>query len=118
MDPLGFALENYDAVGSWRDQDGKFAVDNSGTLPNGQKFSGPAELKAVLLTKMKPFANCLTEKLMTYALGRGLEYPDHCVVEKVADSVIANGGRFSTLVSAIVHSDPFQKRGVEGSVTR
>jgi hypothetical protein len=56
--------------------------------------------------------------MMTYALGRGLEYQDHCVVEKVADSVLASGGRFSTLVSAIVHSDPFQKRGVEGSLAR
>jgi mono/diheme cytochrome c family protein len=118
MDPLGFALENYDAIGSWREQDGKFPVDASGTLPNGQKFVGPVELKAVLLTKIKPFANCLTEKMMTYALGRGLEYQDHCVVERVADSVLANGGRFSTLVSAIVHSDPFQKRGVEGSLSR
>jgi hypothetical protein len=118
MDPLGFALENYDAIGAWREQDGKFPVDSSGTLPNGQKFVGPIELKAVLLTKIKPFANCLTEKLMTYALGRGLEYQDHCVVEKVADTVLASGGRFSTLISAIVHSDPFQKRGVEGSQVR
>ena len=54
---------------------------------------------------------------MTYALGRGLEYPDHCVVEKLADATLADGGRFSRLVSAIVHSDPFQKRGVEGSVS-
>ncbi len=118
MDPLGFALENYDAIGAWRDQDGKFAVDASGTLPTGQKFVGSVELKAVLLTKIKPFTHCLTEKLMTYALGRGLEYPDRCVVEKVADSVVAGGGRFSTLISAIVHSDPFQKRGVEGGLTR
>jgi len=118
MDPLGFALENYDAIGSWRDQDGKFPVDASGTLPGGQTFAGPVELKAVLLAKIKPFAHCLTEKMMTYALGRGLEYQDRCVVEKVADSVLADGGRFSKLVSAIVHSDPFQKRGVEGSLAR
>ena len=118
MDPLGFGLENFDAIGSWRDQDGKFPVDASGTLPGGQSFVGPVELKAVLLTKIKPFSRCLTEKLMTYALGRGLEYPDRCVVEKVADSAPADGGRFSKLVSAIVHSDPFQKRGVEGSIAR
>jgi mono/diheme cytochrome c family protein len=118
MDPLGFALENYDAIGSWRDQDGKSPVDASGVLPGGQKFVGPVELKAVLLTKIKPFTHCLTEKLMTYALGRGLLYEDHCVVDKMTDSVIASGGRFSTLVSAIVHSDPFQKRGVEGSAAR
>ncbi len=118
MDPLGFGLENFDAIGSWRDQDGKFPVDASGTLPDGRSFTGPAELKAVLLTKIKPFSRCLTEKLMTYALGRGLEYPDRCAVEKIADSVLADGGRFSKLISAIVHSDPFQKRGVEGSVAR
>ena len=115
MDPLGFGLENFDAIGAWRDLDGKFPVDSSGTLPGGRSFQGPVELKAVLLAKLKPFASCLTEKMMTYALGRGLEYQDRCVVEKVADSVLAGGGRFSQLVSAIVHSDPFQKRGVEGS---
>ena len=116
MDPLGFSLENFDAIGSWRDKDGPFPVDASGVLPDGKTFTGPVELKKVLLTKLKPFSKCLTEKLMTYALGRGLEYPDRCVVEKVADSVLAGGGRFSTLVSAIVHSEPFQKRGVEGSL--
>ncbi len=117
MDPLGFGLENFDAIGAWRDQDGPFPVDSSGVLPGGQKFAGPVELKAVLLTKIKPFAHCLTEKMMTYALGRGLEYQDRCVVEKVADSVLADGGRFSRLISGIVHSDPFQKRGVEGSAS-
>ena len=115
MDPLGFGLENFDAIGAWRDLDGKLPVDSSGTLPGGRSFNGPVELKAVLLARIEPFTRCLTEKLMTYALGRGLEYPDHCVVEKVAETVRANGGRFSTLVSAIVHGDPFQKRGVEGS---
>ena len=84
------------------------------TLPDGKTFAGPVELKAVLLSKIKPFSRCLTEKLMTYALGRGLEYPDRCVVDKVADSALADGGKFSRLVSGIVHSDPFQKRGVEG----
>jgi Protein of unknown function (DUF1592)/Protein of unknown function (DUF1588)/Protein of unknown function (DUF1587)/Protein of unknown function (DUF1585)/Protein of unknown function (DUF1595)/Ca-dependent carbohydrate-binding module xylan-binding/Planctomycete cytochrome C len=117
MDPLGFGLENFDAIGAWRTQDGPFPVDASGTLPGGQKFAGPVELKAVLMTKIKPFSRCLTEKLMTYALGRGLEYQDRCVVEKMADSVVADGGKFSKLVSAIVHSDPFQKRGVEGSAS-
>jgi mono/diheme cytochrome c family protein len=117
MDPLGFGLENFDAIGAWRDKDGPYPVDSSGVLPGGQKFAGPVELKAVLMTRIKPFARCLTEKLMTYALGRGLEYQDRCVVEKVADSVLADGGKFSKLVSAIVHSDPFQKRGVEGSAS-
>jgi mono/diheme cytochrome c family protein len=117
MDPLGFGLENFDAIGAWRDKDGPFPVDSSGVLPDGKKFAGPVELKTVLLMKIKPFSRCLTEKLMTYALGRGLEYQDRCVVEKVADAVLAGGGKFSALVSAIVHSDPFQKRGVEGSAS-
>jgi mono/diheme cytochrome c family protein len=117
MDPLGFSLENFDATGAWRDKDGPFPVDSSGILPGGEKFAGPVELKAVLMTKIKPFTRCLTEKLMTYALGRGLEYQDRCVVEKVADSVLADSGKFSRLVSGIVHSDPFQKRGVEGSAS-
>jgi mono/diheme cytochrome c family protein len=117
MDPLGFGLENFDAIGAWRDKDGPFPIDSKGTLPGGQSFAGPVELKAVLMTRIKPFSRCLTEKLMTYALGRGLEYQDRCVVEKVADSVLADGGKFSRLVSGIVHSDPFQKRGVEGSAS-
>jgi len=115
MDPLGFALENFDAIGGYRIQDGDAPVDASGVLPDGRKFVGPVELKAVLQTRIKPFARCLTEKMMTYALGRGLEYPDRCVVEKVADATLAGGGRFSTLVSGIVHGDPFGNRGAEGS---
>jgi len=117
MDPLGFALENFDAIGAWRDQDGPFPVDASGTLPKGERFVGPVELKAVLLTRIGPFAHCLTEKMMTYALGRGLTYQDHCIVEKIADGAIRDGGRFSRLISGIVHSDPFGKRGVQGSLT-
>ena len=117
MDPLGFSLENFDAIGAWRDRDGDAPVDPAGVLPDGSKFAGPIELKAVLLTKLKPFARCLTEKLMTYALGRGLEYPDRCVVDKVSEAALADGARFSRIISGIVHSDPFQKRGVEGSIT-
>ena len=118
MDPLGFALENFDAIGAYRTLDGKFPVDSSGLLPDGQAFKGPVELKAVLMTRIKPFSHALTEKMMTYALGRGLEYPDHCVVDKLSESLIRDGGQFSRLISGIVHSDPFQKRGVEGSVVR
>ena len=117
MDPLGFGLENFDAIGAWREKDGPFPVDSSGTLPDGRSFAGPVELKKVLMTKLRPFARCLTEKLMTYALGRGLEYPDRCVVDRVADATLAEGGQFSRLISAIVQSDPFQKRGVEGSAS-
>ncbi len=116
MDPLGFGLENFDAVGAFRIQDGASPVDASGVLPGGPAFRGPVELKAVLLTRIEPFSQCLTEKLLTYALGRGLEDPDRCVVEKLSAAVLADGGRFSRLVSGIVRSEPFQTRGIEGSV--
>ena len=72
MDPLGFALENYDAVGKWRTQDGNFPVDSSGVLPSGKSFSSPAEMREVLSGMLPDFSRCLTEKMLTYALGRGL----------------------------------------------
>jgi len=109
MDPLGFALENFDAVGAFRDKDEGQAIDSSGVLPNGPSFRGPVELKAVLLTKQVDFARCFAEKLMTYALGRGLEAADRCTVEKIADKVMAGGGQISRVVSEIVHADAFQK---------
>ncbi len=109
MDPLGFALENFDAVGAFRDQDEGQAIDSSGILPNGPSFRGPVELKAVLLTKQVDFARCFTEKLMTYALGRGLEEADRCSVEKMADRVMLGGGQIARVVSEIVHADAFQK---------
>jgi hypothetical protein len=70
MDPLGFAFENYDAIGRWREKDGECAIDPSGVLPDGQTFQGPAELKAILKSKKDLFRRCLTEKILTYALGR------------------------------------------------
>ena len=111
MDPLGFALENFDATGAWRDTDGKFPIDASGKLrgADGRAFNGPRELKAVLKDNKK-FIHCLTEKMMTYALGRGLESYDKCAVNAIAATLPKSGNRFSTLVSAIVTSDPFLKR--------
>src|SRR5206468_6325729 len=73
MDPLGFGFENYDAIGAWRTKDGKFAVDAGGVLPDGRKFNGPAELRKILKERQAEFTRCLTEKLLTYALGRGME---------------------------------------------
>ena len=87
MDPIGFAFENYDAVGAWRDKDGGFAVDPSGVLPGGQSFQGPAELKAILRGKKDLFSRCLTEKVLTYALGRGLEYYDRCAVDEILEAL-------------------------------
>ncbi len=113
MDPLGFGLENYDALGAWRTIDGKFPIDASGTLPNGQTFKTPAELKAILKADRDAFARCVTEKLLTYALGRGLERYDKPAVQTIAQRVAADDYRFSRLVLEIVSSLPFQMRRSE-----
>jgi mono/diheme cytochrome c family protein len=111
MDPLGFGLENYNAIGAWRTQDGKFPVDAAGTLPNGQSFHGPDELKSILSSDRDVFTRCLTEKLLTYALGRGLERYDRPTVRVIVQQVAASDYRFSSLVLAIVNSLPFQMQG-------
>ena len=110
LDPLGFGLENFDAVGGWRDNDGGVAVDSSGKLPSGESFRGPAELKGILKAHTRQFTRCLTEKMLTYALGRGLEEYDRCAVDQIVKTLEADRYRFSTLMLAIVKSDPFQKR--------
>jgi len=110
MDPLGFGLENFDAIGAWRSKDGEFTIDSSGTLPDGNSFSGPQGLKAILKQKPDAFAECLTRKLMIYALGRGLEPADEGVVKEIVKSVSANNYRFSSLIMGIVESPAFQRR--------
>ncbi|HEU0119573.1 MAG TPA: DUF1592 domain-containing protein [Bryobacteraceae bacterium] len=110
MDPLGFGLENFDAVGGWRTMDGKFPVDATGTLPGGKTFRGPVELKASLLDGKEAFVKGMTDKLLTYALGRGLERPDRRVVAAVAAQLAERNYRFSALVQSIVESLPFQQR--------
>jgi hypothetical protein len=113
MDPLGFGLENFDAVGAWRTMDGKFPVDASGVLPGGHKFNGPDELRSVLRAQPDAFAQALTSKLLTYALGRGLERYDTRVVKQIAGRLPARNYRFSALVLEIVNSLPFQQqRGI------
>ncbi|MBL8216446.1 MAG: DUF1592 domain-containing protein [Bryobacterales bacterium] len=110
MDPLGFGLENFDAVGAWRTEDGKFPVDASGALPDGRTFKGPLELKALLKTDQDRFVRGLTEKLLTYALGRGLERYDRPALATITSKLPAGEYRFSTLVYEIVNSLPFQQR--------
>jgi hypothetical protein len=110
MDPLGFGLENFDGIGRWRDQDNKQKIDPSGVLPDGASFAGPAGLRKVLVGKADQFRRCLAEKLSTYALGRGMEYPDKCLLDDAATKLKAGGDRFSALVLAVVESDAFQKR--------
>jgi hypothetical protein len=111
MDPLGFALENYDAIGRWREVDGQSRIDASGQLPTGEEFKGPEALRKLLVSRQDEFVRCLAEKLLTYALGRGLAYYDQCVVEDIVGKVKLAGYRFSALVLAIVRSDPFLKKG-------
>jgi hypothetical protein len=110
LDPLGFGLENFDAVGAWRDKDDGAPIDSSGTLPSGESFRGPRELKALLKARTPEFVRCLAEKMLTYAIGRGLEETDHCAVDQIVKTLDASHHRFSALVLAIVKSDPFQKR--------
>jgi hypothetical protein len=114
MDPIGFGLENFDAVGSWRTSDGEFPVDATGTLPDGSSFNGPAELITVLKKRSDIFARNLTEKMLTYALGRGLESYDAPAVDEIRKNLGAGGYRFSVLVSEIVKSTPFQMRRGDG----
>jgi hypothetical protein len=110
MDPLGFAFENFDAVGVWRDKDGGLPVDASGELPDGRTFKGADGLKQIMKQNNGLFVRCLTEKMLTYALGRGLEPYDRRAVDKIVEAVTREDYRFGTLIAEIVNSDPFQMR--------
>jgi hypothetical protein len=110
MDPLGFGLENYDAIGRWRLVDGSFPVDSSGTLPDGRTFSGPAEMRAILGAQLPQFSHTLIEKMMTYALGRGLRSYDRPTVDTINRNLAADEYRFQTLIQLIAESLPFQSR--------
>ncbi len=110
LDPPGFALENYDAIGAWREKDGGLPIDASSEMPSGEKFDGPVELKAVLKKRKLEFARALTEKLLIYALGRGLLDQDDCAVDKITKAAAEDGDRLSRIVLEIVKSDPFLRR--------
>jgi hypothetical protein len=114
MDPLGFALENYNAIGAFREKEGAFPIDASGTLPDGTQFSGPIELKAILLQKKDAFCRCLAEKMLIYALGRGVERSDRRTIDQIVAAAAKNDYKFSSLVTEIVRSEPFRlRRGKE-----
>jgi hypothetical protein len=110
MDTLGLGLENFDAIGRWREQEGGKRIDASGTLPGGVHFSHPSELKRALTAEKEAFASSFTEKLLVYALGRGLERSDRREVKRITNALRQNGWRFSTLVTGIVESYPFRYR--------
>jgi len=111
MDPIGFALENFDGVGRWRAKDAGSPIDASGVLPDGTRFVGPAELKKALVgPHADEFIDTFVDKLLTYALGRGLEYYDKPAVRSITRDAARDNYRMSALVTAIVHSTPFQMR--------
>ncbi len=110
MDPIGFALENYNAVGAFRTKDGAFDIDASGEFADGTKVSGAEDLKTILKSRKDEFTRCLSEKLLTYALGRGLEYYDRPTIDRINQSLATSDYKFSVLISEIVKSDPFRQR--------
>jgi hypothetical protein len=110
MDPVGFSLENFDAVGRWRTKDEGATVDASGNLPDGVAFAGESGLRQALLSRPELFVTTTTEKLLTYALGRGLEYYDDAAVRKIVGEARDKDYRFSSIILGIVNSTPFQMR--------
>lgn len=110
MDPIGFALENFDAIGQWRATDDGARIDPSGVLFEGSRVDGPVALRKMLVSRPEVFVGVMTEKLLTYALGRGLEYYDMPAVRKIVQDASANGYRFSSLVMGVVNSPPFQMK--------
>jgi hypothetical protein len=115
MDPLGFALENFDGIGRWRTavgEEGAGAIDASGVLPDGTTFEGPAGLRKVLVNKRDMFVATFTERLMTYALGRGVEEYDRPVIRRIVREASSDDQRWSSIILGIVDSAPFQMRRV------
>ncbi len=111
MDPIGFALENFDAIGAWRVVDGKFPIDSSGEFPSGETVNGAVELRRFLIERRKDeFVHCFAEKMLTYALGRGVTIQDRCALDDITKKAGKAGFRFENLVLAIVESTPFQWR--------
>jgi hypothetical protein len=111
MDPLGLALDNFNPLGLWREQEEKQPIDASGRLITGEAFHDIRDLKKILKEKHRSdFYRCITEKLLTYALGRGLEYPDVETVDRIVDRLDRDGGRFSALLMGVIESAPFQQR--------
>ena len=111
LDPLGFALDNFDAVGAWRTlgEDGS-PIDASGVLADGTKVNGAVDLRNALLSRPNVFVGTMTEKLMTYALGRGVEYYDMPAIRAIVHEAARNDYRFSSLIMGVVKSTPFQMR--------
>jgi hypothetical protein len=111
MDPIGLAMENFNALGIWRDTERNQNIDAAGKLVTGETFNNVRDLKHILATNHRQdFYRCLTEKLLTYALGRGLEYYDVETVDRIVQRLDEQNGRFSALLTGIIESAPFQKQ--------
>jgi hypothetical protein len=118
MDALGFALENYNGIGKWRTMDGKFPIDAHGSLPGGKSFTTPGEFKAILLSEMPEFSECVIRKLMTYSLGRGLQPYDTPTVNRIQTKLAAENYPFQSIVFEVIRSLPFQSRRGELDITK
>ena len=112
MDPLGFALENFNGIGEWRATDANMPVDASGVLPGGEKFDDPAQFRSMLLSYRSAFVSNAVQKLLTYALGRGVEYYDMPAVRQIVRETEKQNHSWSSIILAIVRSVPFQMRKV------
>jgi hypothetical protein len=110
MDPIGFAMDNFDAVGRWRDTDAGQAIDASGVLPEGTKFNGVAELKKALLRNPEQFVDTITEKLLMYAIARNVQYYDRPAIRAIVRQAAGSNYTFASLVLGVVKSAPFQMR--------
>jgi hypothetical protein len=117
MDPLGFALENFDTIGQFRTLDAGAKIDPTGVLPDGTSIKGPEDLRRALLARPDQFVQALTENLLTYALGRSTDYRDMPAVRKIVDGAEADKYRFESIVMGIVSSDAFRKREAPGTTT-
>jgi hypothetical protein len=113
MDPFGFALENFDAIGQYRTVDSGALVDASGTMPDGTTFTGPADFRTALLQRREELMTALTEKLLTYALGRGVEYYDMPAIRQIVREAGSRDYRWSALIESLVRSTPFRMRRTE-----
>jgi hypothetical protein len=112
MDPLGFALENFDAIGKWRDKEDGVTIDPSSVLSDGTKIASPQTFRELLLSRKNQFIGTVTEKLLAYGLGRSVEYYDQPTVRALVRDTAANDHRWSSLILGIVNSQPFQMRRV------
>jgi hypothetical protein len=117
MDPLGFALENFDAVGAWRMHDGENDIEPSGTLYDGTQVDGPAALRRALLATPEQFVGTVAEKLLTYGLGRGLSAADMPTVRRIVREASAGDYRMSALILGVATSTPFQMRTKPAATT-